>query len=358
MTKVSVIMPIYGVEKYVEAAVSSVLAQSFTDFELLIIDDCSPDKSVEICRLFDDPRIQIIQHEKNKGLAGARNTGIRCATGEYLAFLDSDDAWEPAKLMAHVAHLDSNQDIGVSFSRSAFIDEEGKRLATVQMPRLDYAPAEHLLCRNPIGNGSAPVVRKAVFEDIKFTADKFNTDYFSYFDEAFRQSEDIECWIRIRIKTNWRIEGLSEALTLYRLNGGGLSANIPKQLASWEKVIEKTHGYAPELIEQYGKRARAYQLRYLARQAIRLGDGKMAVEMFNKSLSCDSSILWNEPSRTIITGSAAYIQRVVPSSTFNKLMPVANAVTGVAQRARIAAHRMGQNIVRKVKPVDSAEVLR
>ena len=357
MSKVSVIMPIYGVEKYVETAVKSVLSQSFTDFEFLIIDDCSPDNSVELCRQFDDSRIQIIQHEENKGLAGARNTGIRCATGDYLAFLDSDDAWEPDKLKSHIAHFESNKDIGISFSRSAFIDEEGNRLATQQMPRLDYAPAEHLLCRNPIGNGSAPVVRKAVFEEIKFTADKWQKGYESYFDESFRQSEDIECWIRIRLKTDWRIEGLSEALTLYRLNAGGLSANIPKQLESWERVIEKTQSYAPKLIEQHGKRARAYQLRYLARQAIRLGDGKMAVEMFNKSLSCDSSILLKEPSRTIVTGAAAYLQRVLPGSSFKKLMPVAIAVTGVAQKIRIASYQAYKNISGQTKSVDPAEVI-
>ena len=87
MPKVSVIMPVYNVEKYIAETISSVLAQTFTDFELLVIDDESKDRSIEICESFTDQRIKII-HQKNRGLAGARNTGIRHAQGEYLAFLD------------------------------------------------------------------------------------------------------------------------------------------------------------------------------------------------------------------------------------------------------------------------------
>jgi len=349
MKKISVIMPVYGVEDYVETAIRSVLAQSFTNFEFLIIDDCSPDKSIDICRQFDDPRIQIIQHAENRGLAGARNTGIRESSGIYLAFLDSDDAWTPDKLEQHVAHLDSDERIGISFSRSAFIDEEGKPLSTRQMPKLDHAPAAHLLCRNPIGNGSAPVVRKEVFNDIKFDADNGHSDSDSYFDETFRQSEDIECWIRIRLLTNWRIEGLTNALTLYRLNAGGLSANIPKQLDSWERVIEKTKGYAPLVIEKYGRRARAYQLRYLARQAIRLSDGRMAMQMFHRAMLCDPSIILKEPSRTTITGIASYLQRFLPNACFQALMPVAIGMTGCVQRCRIMSAELYRTLKSRLK---------
>ncbi len=355
MNKVSVIMPVYGVEKYVETAIQSVLKQSFSDFEFLIIDDCSPDRSVDICRKFDDSRIRIIEHTENRGLAGARNTGIRQAKGEYLAFLDSDDAWHPEKLHKHVSHLEMNPAIGLSFSRSEFMDENGKRLSHCQMPKLDFAPAEHLLCRNPIGNGSAPVVRREVFEDIGFESNQGHSDPISYFDESLRQSEDIECWIRIRLQTNWRIEGLSDPLTLYRLNAGGLSANIPKQLETWQRVIEKTRTYAPELIAKHGQRAKAYQLRYLARQAIRLGDGKMAVSMFHQSLACDAGILFTEPSRTVSTGLAAYLQRLLPKTIFKALMPLGIAATGFIQKLRIW---MSEIFNKQQKSLESVEASR
>ena len=94
MKKVSVIIPVFRVEKYINAAVKSVLEQTYKEIEILIVDDESPDQSVEICKQFKDSRIKIIR-QSNRGLAGARNTGIRHAQGEYLAFLDGDDIWLP-----------------------------------------------------------------------------------------------------------------------------------------------------------------------------------------------------------------------------------------------------------------------
>ncbi len=251
MPKITVIMPVYGVERFVADAVESVLAQSFTDFELLIIDDMSPDNSIAICENFDDPRIRIIRHRENRGLAGARNTGIRHSHGELLAFIDSDDCWHPEKLAQHVEHLALRPLVGVSFSRSAFIDENNIPNQCYQMPRLTGVEPGYILCRNPIGNGSAPVIRRAVFDAIRYEDDYHGSAEDWYFDERLRRSEDIECWIRIALTTDWQIEGIPEALTLYRLNTGGLSANLLQQFESWQLVIEKTRRYAPDFIAQW-----------------------------------------------------------------------------------------------------------
>ena len=93
MPSVSVIMPVYNVERYVEAAIRSVSAQTLKDFELIIVDDGSSDRSFEICQRFaqSDPRIKLVRHEQNRGLGAARNTGMDHARGKYIAFLDSDD---------------------------------------------------------------------------------------------------------------------------------------------------------------------------------------------------------------------------------------------------------------------------
>ena len=87
---ISVVMPVFNVERYVAEAIGSVLAQSFADFELIIVDDGGKDRSMEICRSFGDPRIRIVS-QANRGLAGARNSGILAARGEFVALLDSDD---------------------------------------------------------------------------------------------------------------------------------------------------------------------------------------------------------------------------------------------------------------------------
>ncbi|BAZ13311.1 family 2 glycosyl transferase [Calothrix sp. NIES-4071] len=334
MKKFSIIIPVYNAEKYIADTVQSALNQTYKNFEILIIDDASPDRSIEICQQFTDPRIKIIR-QQNRGLAGARNTGIRNAQGEYLAFLDADDLWLPEKLEKHVEHLENAPNVGVSFSRSAFIDENGQSLGIYQLPLLKGITPSIVLCRNPISNGSAAVIRREVFEAIKFQDNLHGTESDCYFDEKFRQSEDIECWIRISVQTNWLLEGIPEALTLYRVTSSGLSANLLQQLDSWEKVISKANSYAPELVAKWGTLARAYQLRYLARRAVSLQDGSMAVKLVNKALANNWRIILTEPRRTLLTIAAAYMILLLPQSLYNPIETVALKRTGATQRRRI-----------------------
>lgn len=335
MPRVSVVIPVYGVEQFVESAVQSVLDQSFEDFEVIIVNDRSPDRSLEICESFDDPRIKIVTHLENRGLAGARNTGIRHATGDYIGLLDSDDLWETDKLQAHVKHLDENPQVGVSFSRSAFIDEQGTHLNTYQMPKLTDITVPHLMCRNPVGNGSAPVIRREVFAEIATMENIHGTEEAHYFDDSFRQSEDIECWIRIAATTDWQFEGLSEPLTLYRINSASLSANIPKQLASWERVMEKLKSYAPELWASHVGLARAFQLRYLARQAIRQKDGKSSLSLIWQGFKSSPKMLLKEPGRTLITLAAGAALVIMPKNVYQKMEPLGISLVGRTQQLRI-----------------------
>ncbi len=334
MKKVSVIIPVYKAENYIEGTLRSVLNQNHQNLEILIIDDESPDKSIKICQQFTDPRIHIIQ-QKNRGLAGARNTGIRHAQGEYLAFLDADDLWLADKLEKHIAHLEASPEVGVSFSRSAFIDEKSNPWGLYQMSKLkDITPLD-LFCRTPIGNGSAAVFRREVFEKIKFLDNRYGSTEDFYFDENFRESEDVECWLRIAIQTNWKIEGIPQALTLYRVNSSGLSANLNKKLESWKKLIEKVRSYAPEQIEQWEKPAMAYHLRYLARRAVTLQAGAESVRMWYQAIFTYWRILIEEPRRTLITGIAAYLIWLLPIPLYTQIEELARKLAGIIQKQRI-----------------------
>lgn len=311
MPTVSVIMPVYNVERYVERSIRSVLEQTFTDFELILVDDGGTDGSVAICWSFDDPRIRI-HSQMNRGLAGARNAGIRVARGALIALLDSDDLWHPEKLARHVAHLATRPGVGISFSGSAMIDESDRPIGISMRPALrDLGPAD-IFCRNPVGNGSAPVIRRAVFDDIAFTVDRGGVAETSYFDETFRYGEDIECWMRMACATSWRFEGISGDLTLYRIVSGGLSANTDKMYEHWQRMFKKVSRMAPDLVAGHGHRARGYQLRYYARRGVRERQGRAALRCFAAAMASHPLMVVEEPKKTIETGLAALAVTLLP----------------------------------------------
>lgn len=313
---VSVIMPVYNTEKYVRQAIQSVLNQSFEDFELLIIDDQGTDQSINICKRFVDARIRIIS-QKNRGLAGARNTGIRNARGRYIAFLDSDDFWHPQKLARHTAHLEVNPHIGVSYAASRMIAENGAQLKIAQTPKLKNISSSTVFLRNPVGNGSAPVIRKETLDEIAHASTRIGE--INYFDETFRQSEDIECWMRIALCTDWRFEGIAGELTYYRVNENGLSANVIRQYESWLRVRKSVRFHARTFAKKWETAAEAYQLRYLARRSICMRERGLSLKLILRALKLRPHILLAEPHKTITTLAAAICLRCLPTKAFCKL---------------------------------------
>ncbi len=314
----SVVMPVFNVEKYLKHSVQSVLEQTFNDFELIIVNDGSTDSSKKCLEQIIDTRVTIIEQE-NRGLAGARNTGIRAAKGKYVAFIDSDDLWHPDKLKYHFEHLQINDQVGVSYSQSALIDDNGHSLGIVQSPKINNVTFRDIICRNPIGNGSAPVVRREVLDETVFWIYRNGIKFNSYFDESFRQSEDIEYWLRIAATSQYKFEGIAQPLTFYRINNTGLSANLEQQLYYWEKAISKASLYAPEATTLWCNRAKAFQLRYLARRAIRSGSRKAAIKMLRSSFKADNGIILEEPAKSITTFISVLILHLLPVRVFTAL---------------------------------------
>ena len=309
MPRVSIVVPAYNAARTLPETLSSLLAQTFRDLEVVVVDDGSNDSTAAIATSFQhDPRVRLVR-QRNRGLAGARNSGITAATGDLIGFCDADDLWEPWKLQAHVRHLDAAPHVGVSYAGSALIDETGSLLKQAQRPRLSGIDAAHILKRNPIGNGSAPVIRRAVFDAIAYRP-AFETERDWYFDETFRQSEDIECWMRIALSTHWQFEGVPGLLTRYRISAGGLSAATDRQLAAWEAMIAKLTPLDPVMMTRLAPVARAYQLRYLARRAVSDFDGDRAWRMIAAALRQSRLPLIEEPAKTVTTLVAALVLRL------------------------------------------------
>ena len=326
---VSVVVPVFNVEKYLQRSIESVLEQSYRKFELIIVDDGSTDDSFSIYHKFADidSRIKVVW-QANQGLAAARNTGIRIASGEYVALLDSDDYWHVDKLKYHVKLLQTFPQVGVSYSSSSLIDEEGQEIGLIQNPKCHHIRPKDVFLRNPIGNGSAAVIRKVVFDEIAF--EKESTDAHvktQYFNESLRQSEDIECWVKIATKTNWDFMGIKRPLTYYRINDGGLSANTKKQFQSWLSACNLMKEYAPNFVRQHYSLAEAFQYRYLARRAVRSKDRGKAINLMLKAFRSNPKIIFMEPVRTVITlaGSLSLLlprkyYKVIENSVMNLLL--------------------------------------
>lgn len=314
---VSVVIPMYNVEKYIEQSVNSVLNQSYHHFELILVDDGCVDKTLDIVNNFTDPRIRIVRQE-NRGLSGARNTGIESARGIYIALLDADDYWAADKLTKHIQHLSANPKVGISYCPSLFIDEEGELLGIGQFPKLKNITKQHIFCRNPIGNGSSPVIRRSVLSEIGYYGIKKDKYRRMYFDESLRQSEDIELWIRIALKTKWQLEGISTPLTYYRVNDSGLSADVDKQFASWQHAVMLNKASDPAFFKQFYSLAKAYQLRYLARRAVQSKSKVTAFKLIHQAIYCNYRIILQEPNRTVMTLCCAWL-KFLPSKLYSRI---------------------------------------
>ena len=340
MKLVSVIIPVYNAERYIGATVQSVLDQTYEDFEILIVDDGSPDRSIEICRQFTDPRIKIIQ-QHNRGVAAARNHGIRAAQGEYIAFLDADDLWLSTKLEKHVNHLESSESVGISYSYSTLIDANGIPLSLYQLPPTQNITPINFLLRDPIGSGSNLVAKSAVLAAIKFPAQIDGVISQSYFDEdrQLNPSEDTECWLRMAIKSDLKFEGIPEVLIQYRLHSGSFSHQFEKKTASWEKLLEKARSYAPALMAEQESAARAYQFTAIARRAINQGAGLVALRLSYRALTSYWRILLEEPIRTLLTLSAACLLTLLPPALYRQIQSFAFKAVSATQK-----RRLGENV--------------
>lgn len=137
MPTVSVIIPSYNHEKFIEECVQSVLSQTFQDFEIVITDDASSDRTVELIERFDDPRIKLFRHIENKGASEATNNCITHSSGKYIAMLSSDDAWYPEKLEIQVQYLDEHPEIGAVFGKVDWVDETGQLIKYKDFPYMN-----------------------------------------------------------------------------------------------------------------------------------------------------------------------------------------------------------------------------
>ena len=204
---VSVVLPVYNAAPYLAASVESVLAQTLTDFELIIVDDASTDGSGDIARTFSDPRIRYIRNERNLGVAATRNRGVRQARGEFVAQMDQDDLAKPYRLAAQVAFLRRHPNVG-------FCGGHIVRFSPSFRHRVSY-PLHHEQIR------VAQLFHAAFAHPTVMARRKILLDHELFYDETCRNLEDYELWPKVTAVT--QTANLDRVLLDYRIHTSQLS---------------------------------------------------------------------------------------------------------------------------------------
>lgn len=189
MPKFSVVIPLYNKENFISKTLSSVLNQSFPDFEVIVVNDCSNDNSVAVVNKFNDPRIRLIQHEKNSGLSASRNTGIKNATADYIAFLDADDLWK-TDFLKTIHFLIENYPEASLFGTKYEVNLDGNKV-------IEYAtPIKEFELHGIIPNFFDYSRNYALYNQSCFCAKKEVFEKVGYYNEQVNYSEDVDFNIR------------------------------------------------------------------------------------------------------------------------------------------------------------------
>lgn len=220
---VSVVMPTYNRADFIEQAIDSVLEQSYKNIELFVIDDGSTDGTKVLLDKYEsDPRFNYI-YQPNQGQSVARNHGIKLSSGEYLSFVDSDNAWFLDKLEKLVTVAESHAGFDIFYGDGVSIDVNGDEITRLNMPRFSGKITKHLLQDNCVSFNTT-LVRKKCFDEM------------GGFNEKDRFAEDYELWLRF--STRYQFMYIPELLAYYRVMEDQISSDKETRFASNKALVE------------------------------------------------------------------------------------------------------------------------
>ncbi len=248
MPTISVVIPAYNAEKTILETIESVRQQTFTDFELIVIDDGSSDHTAELINAIADDRLRLFSYE-NGGLSIARNRGIDRASGEFIAFLDADDLWTPDKLELQLEALQKHPDAGGAYSWTIHMSQDGKMINDGGSVHFEGNVYSELLVSNFLTNGSNPLIRRTAIESV------------SGFDPALASAEDWEYWLRLAAQ--WSFVRVPKRQIFYRHSSTSMSNKVDVTEKYNVIVINRAFKSAPQTLQHLKNRSLANVYQYL-----------------------------------------------------------------------------------------------
>lgn len=247
---VSVVIPAYNAEKTILDTIKSVQKQSFSDFEVIVINDGSTDKTLDLVNAIDDSRIKVFSYE-NGGLSVARNRGISHAQGEFIAFLDADDLWTVDKLELQVKALNENPKAGVAYSWTFFMDEMGESFHRDKPIFFEGDVLANLLVWNFIASGSNPLIRTQAVLSM------------GEFDSSLAGAADWDYWLRLAI--DWPYVVVPKPQVFYRQSSGSMSSKVEYMEQCQLDVLDKVFQRVPSKLRHLRSQSLSFVYRYSAK---------------------------------------------------------------------------------------------
>lgn len=280
MPLVSVVIPVFNGEKTIRETIESVLNQTLTDFELLVINDGSQDGTLDIVERIPDSRIQVFSYP-NAGQSTSRNRGIEIAKGDYISFIDADDLWTPDKLEAQLQALQANPKAGVAYSWTDWIDESSQLLGKGSYNTEQGAVFTKLLLNDFVANGSNVLIRRQALTEV------------GGFDPSVTPAEDWDLWLRLAAR--YEFVAVRSPQILYRISPNSASFNVWKMEASSLQVIDKAFAVAPESLQYMKPQCLGNRYKYLTFKAIEgypeRSKGIAAIRFLWNAIKNDPSLL-------------------------------------------------------------------
>ncbi|HAA29251.1 MAG TPA: glycosyl transferase family A [Cyanobacteria bacterium UBA8553] len=249
MPTISVIIPAYNAEKTILETITSVIQQTYSNWEMIVINDGSTDRTLELLSTVKDARIKIFSYP-NGGVPVARNHGLNHATGDFIAFLDADDLWTPDKLELQLAKLQQHPEAGVVYSWAYYMDETGESFHADNPIFFEGNVYAELLVRDFIVSGSNCTIRRQAIESV------------GKFDPSVPGADDWDYWLRLAL--HWPFVVVPKLQIFYRQSSGSVSSKVEAMENNNLRVIEKGFQSAPPEMQNLKNQSLANTYRYSA----------------------------------------------------------------------------------------------